>query len=331
MNRIVKLSYYNLINKRNKNLIHDAFCNKNSLGAILITDIPNFYKHKFDFFKIGKQFAENKEIHYKYELEHLNYSYGWSCGKEYIKKNQPDFYKGSFYANPLINHKNNIWPEEYPEFEYYFNNLSKIMYYIGLNVILDCDYYLNDNIVNYPKEYLYNIIKNNNNQTGRFLHYYENNNHIEEDGSCAWHLDHGGLTILPSAIYFDNDFNRIFPNDDSGLYIKDTNENIHKITIPDDSVLCQSGEILQILSGGFLKATPHCVKSTSNPKISRETFPLFIDCKDNYNISLPKWSKNSVLNTPLLNNESHLYKRYYGTKLYKDFVNNTYNYYYKGT
>jgi hypothetical protein len=31
------------------------------------------------------------------------YSFGWSHGKEMLKSGQPDVFKGSFYANPVLN------------------------------------------------------------------------------------------------------------------------------------------------------------------------------------------------------------------------------------
>ena len=324
MNKLIKITYNKLINRKNPNIIKEAFCNKNSLGVLMVTNIPNITNLKYKFFKTGKQFAEDKNIHENYEFPELNYSYGWSNGVEKMNK-QIDSNKGSYYCNPIFNDKNNIWPKEYPLFEEHFRNFSKILYYIGLNVLVDCDTYLKNEIKNYSQDYLYNIIKKNKTPTGRFLHYYENDNFNQEDGSCSWHLDHGCLTVLPSPIYFDKDYKEIKPNDNSGLYIKDANNKTHKVNIPEDAVICQSGEILQILTGGVLQATPHCVKSSINKELSRETCPLFMDCDENQNISLPSWSKENPFEVSLDNN---LKQRYNNTKNYKEFVKNTLEYYY---
>ena len=127
---------------------------------------------------------------------------------------------------------------------------------------------------------------------GRLLHYYPqikfnttgtnssaNNSSANDsacnntyDSACAWHYDHGVLTVLTRAIYLDSDYN--LQDEQDNLYIKDKNGHIIKATIPVNAVLCQIGEILQVLSGGYFKATPHCVQSC-NKNFSRETFPVF--------------------------------------------------------
>ena len=52
-----------------------------------------------------------------------------------------------------------------------------------------------------------------------------------------------------------------------------------KVTIPHDCLAFQTGEALEIATGGKLRATPHCVRVGSSPQsggISRETFVLFM-------------------------------------------------------
>jgi hypothetical protein len=46
------------------------------------------------------------------ELEHpaSRYSVGWSRGKEQLNGKTPDLYKGSFYANPLMDHPSSTLP-----------------------------------------------------------------------------------------------------------------------------------------------------------------------------------------------------------------------------
>lgn len=52
-----------------------------------------------------------------------------------------------------------------------------------------------------------------------------------------------------------------------------------KVLIPVDCLAFQTGEALELATGGKLRATPHCVRVGAAPgaeKISRETFALFM-------------------------------------------------------
>ena len=98
------------------------------------------------------------------------------------------------------------------------------------------------------------------------MHYFPVSKEInkKEDGLCSWHLDHGCLTMLTSAIFLDeNKVETIKPND-CGLLIKDQCGNTVYGNIPSNALLCQAGETLQILSGGHIVANQHAVKSHIN-------------------------------------------------------------------
>lgn len=52
-----------------------------------------------------------------------------------------------------------------------------------------------------------------------------------------------------------------------------------KVSIPADSLAFQTGEALELVTAGRLKATPHCVRVGAGEgaeTISRETFALFM-------------------------------------------------------
>lgn len=69
------------------------------------------------------------------------------------------------------------------------------------------------------------------------------------------------------------------PSPVSGLYIRTRGGDLTKVSIPVHSLAFQTGEALEIATGGKLRATPHCVRVGSSPetaKISRETFALFM-------------------------------------------------------
>ncbi len=151
----------------------------------------------------------------------------------------------------------------------------------------------------------------------------------EFDSWIGWHNDSGFLTALAGDIYVDHDTGEVIPKDQidpkAGLYIQDRNGSLRKINIPDDCLAVQIGECLQIISGGSVVATPHCVKgadpawSTStamgkdedemNVKVKREgsggkrkiariSFPCFVDTVPSFPLSAPVGqSRESVLNS----------------------------------
>lgn len=79
--------------------------------------------------------------------------------------------------------------------------------------------------------------------------------------------ERGPPTVVPS------------PSPSSGLYIRDRTGQLTKVSIPIDCLAFQTGEALELATGGKLAATPHCVRVGPAPgaeKISRETFALFM-------------------------------------------------------
>jgi isopenicillin N synthase-like dioxygenase len=83
----------------------------------------------------------------------------------------------------------------------------------------------------------------------------------------------------------------------AGLYIRNRLGEMVRIVIPPDQIAYQLGEVFQILSGGILQATPHCVVAPrphpqeENPQqqenrqqqqVYRNTFALFMQ---------PRWDE----------------------------------------
>ena len=77
------------------------------------------------------------------------------------------------------------------------------------------------------------------------------------------------------------------PSSASGLYIRSRGGNLTKVSIPLDCLAFQTGEALELATGGKLRATPHCVRVGAGQdaeKISRETFALFMQPEVNQQI-----------------------------------------------
>lgn len=70
----------------------------------------------------------------------------------------------------------------------------------------------------------------------------------------------------------------------------DRNSNPVRVEIPEDHLAIQVGECTQIITGGLLVATPHCVRPSKCPKgrsIARGTFPVFVDTDIDFKLSIP--------------------------------------------
>lgn len=96
--------------------------------------------------------------------------------------------------------------------------------------------------------------------------------------NSGWHNDHGSLTGLVPALYLNKD-QEVIPNPDptSGLFIRSRQGELVKVDMPPDHLAFQIGETAQIQSGGVLQATPHAVKGSGVPGVSRETFAVFME------------------------------------------------------
>lgn len=69
------------------------------------------------------------------------------------------------------------------------------------------------------------------------------------------------------------------PSSKTGLYIRTRGGALTKVSIPADCLAFQTGEALELATGGKLRATPHCVRVGGGEgieTISRETFALFM-------------------------------------------------------
>ena len=88
------------------------------------------------------------------------------------------------------------------------------------------------------------------------------------------------MTGLVPAMYLDAEGEEIVDfqdKDTAGLYIQARNGSIHHVTLPPDAIGFQIGETSQIHSGGILQATPHAVRGSSMPNVTRESFAVFME------------------------------------------------------
>jgi isopenicillin N synthase-like dioxygenase len=235
------------------------------------------------------------------------YMFGWSHGKE-IMNGKKDFSKGSFYANPVYDQPTddpgcieaypeychpNMWPKLLPELRDALRELGQLMLEVGKLIARECDGLLAKIQPDYTEGFLHDMISKTRCSKARLLHYFPKETSTTDtsepqtmDSWCGWHLDHSCITALTSAMYIDEsqphpwtELTSILDTS-SGLYIKNRGGLVMKVEIPRDCLAFQTGEALEIATSKHLRATPHCVRSTTKSngiqRIARNTLALFI-------------------------------------------------------
>lgn len=266
----------------------------NGLGIISVSDVPGFPLLRQNLLHLAPRLANLPE-EVKKELEDpgSRYNFGWSHGKEKLESGKPDMLKGSFYANPILDKPiaeasliqrypsycgPNIWPNSaLPELEEAFKALGKLLLDVGLMLAYHCDRYATKGVPMTNGEGLEQILLCSRCHKGRLLYYFPVQQSVctQDDGSmsswCGWHTDHGSLTGDAVEI--------ACPDSAAGLYIKTRTDDIVKVSFGEDEIAYQIGETTEILSGGRLCATPHCVRAPKGENafnVERSTFALFM-------------------------------------------------------
>ncbi|KAL0489479.1 2-oxoglutarate-dependent dioxygenase [Acrasis kona] len=309
---VVNIDYQDLLNGKDLvEEIHNAY-GKDGLGILTVSGVPNYEEYRNALLPQAHTFATLEEdIKNKYVDASSNYSFGWSHGKERFN-GRPDTFKGSFYANPQHDVKTtdealikefpfycrpNIWPSEHvPTYEDAFKKLGTLIVQVGILVAGACDRYVQKSSPTYVADKLKSTIEQSKTTKARLLYYFPTTNNSDNvsyaednlDSWCGWHLDHGSLTGLTKAIFLNEKGDRVENNDKkAGLYIKNRVGEIVKATWKDDQLAFQIGESAQVHSGGILRATPHCVRGSSELGVARATLAVFMQ---------PQW--DATMDTP---------------------------------
>ena len=272
------------------------------LGVLAVTDVPQLTEHRQKMLPLGAKFAALPDAtKRKTETPHAFFQVGWSYGNEKLQGDQPDWAKGSYYANPLVDVPSddanliarfpsflepNVWPtEDLPEFEGAFKALGRAVVDVGRMVAKQCDDYTASQCPSYEGGKLFKLLQRSKCCKGRFLHYYpadQVQHLVGGQGNtapdavaaadmafsdwCGWHNDHGSLTGLVPAMFMNARGEEV-PNPDpsAGLYIRSTTGTLVKVLLPpgSSSLAFQIGETAQIHTGGVLQATPHAVRGPS--------------------------------------------------------------------
>lgn len=306
-----------------------------------------------------------------YKLSHLSdeslkvledegsmYNAGWSHGKEKLG-DTPDFAKGSFYFNPLADAPGteadrkefpwalpcNRWPKELPELETAAKQLGKTMHEVCTHLAALVDRTMAVRVPGYNAN-LGTVVRETQKCKGRLLYYFPpkeaavDSKDVPEDGWIGWHNDSGFLTALTPDMYVDHDTGEFVANPDpegAGLYVVTrTGEAVH-VTIPPDCMAVQVGECTQVVTGGELVATPHCVRgcgagTTNGRRIARISCPCFVDTHPTFPLKLPPGAdREQMLAKGLSNKVPPLGERWADGQTFGDFLGSTFRRYYDWT
>lgn len=210
-----------------------------------------------------------------------------------------------------------------PGFRQTFEELCTLIIEIASLVARACDDYAVATISGYEPGCLQNIVETSTTTKARLLHYFPQERCTEtqpaessdpDDSWCATHVDHGCLTALTSALYIDESAHPPIlpslpppppqpiitpsspppppllppastpPSSSSGLYIQSRTSTITHVTIPSDCLAFQTGEALQLITGGRFRAVPHFVRAGDDGngkaggmehRIARNTLAIF--------------------------------------------------------
>jgi isopenicillin N synthase-like dioxygenase len=279
---------------------------EDALGLLAIRGVPELEVHRANLLDNILAFGQlDHEIQRKYEHAESCYSVGWSHGKESMAKGVPDFSKGSYYFNPIVDritqdeelirkwpefYAPNIWPtEDLPQLEVTAKVLGKLVVCVGQRLARHCDYYVESQLSSYAKGRIHRVLDSSTNCKARLLHYFPPNSEKKNSTWCGWHNDHGSLTGLVPAAYY-KDGKEIQVDCAAGLYIRTRTGKTIRAKLPRDCLGFQIGETAQIHSGGVLEATPHYVSAEGLPEggISRETMAVFLEPQWDEPMELPK-------------------------------------------
>jgi isopenicillin N synthase-like dioxygenase len=235
---------------------------------------------------------------------------------------KPDFAKASYYFNPITevpgteeerraypaSYPCNRWPDEeevseLAGFRTRAKSLGNIMHGAVVLLAKHIDRLAEETVKGYPKNLLYEAMKQTEKAKGRLLYYYpldKNDEATTFDNWIGWHNDSGFLTSLAGDLYINDDTGEPLPPSQvdplAGLYVTDRSGASIHVTIPEDCMAVQIGECVQILTGGVVAATPHCVRGPrldwegcpSAVKVARISCPCFIDSKPTFPLMCPE-------------------------------------------
>lgn len=262
--------------------------------------------------------------------------------------------KGSFYFNPIVDvpdpkdtqeypvsYPINRWPKDsLPALEPAAKHMGSMMKEVAVLLSLYIDKYAQSKNPEYPPDMIRNALVDTEKVKGRLLYYFPlpesssskataDQEEEEEDSWIGWHNDSGFLTALAGDIYMDEETGTMVqppPDSTAGLHVVTRHDAVQKVEIPPDVMAIQIGECTQIITGGAVVATPHCVKGA--PNLARATLACFVDVPPSVPLSLPPSSTPASIMAMESNKVPTLQGRWENGMTFGSFLQKTFEAYY---
>ncbi len=296
------------------------------LGLVLVTGVPGYPALRAAALPHAHAFAtQPAPVLSRYEHAPSSYSFGWSRGRESFG-GVLDVAKGSFYFNPLHDapcagspaaadpalapfYHPNVWPapgDAAPGFEAALKALGAAMVAVGGVLSAHVDAFVAARLRELGRppppaaRTLQAVVTGSRTPKARLLYYFPAGADASAEGGggggppegawCGAHNDHGSLTALTSALFFDDASGAVVPCPDpaAGLYIFSRAGVPVKVAIPPDALAFQIGETAQVASGGALRATPHFVRAPAAAGVSRGTLAVFMEPEHGDSVDVPE-------------------------------------------
>jgi isopenicillin N synthase-like dioxygenase len=315
---VVVVEYADLLADKDLSTEIERAFGYDGVGVLAVRGVPELERRRQELLPLAHRFANLPDsVKAKYERPDAFYNVGWSHGKE-ILDGAPDYAKGSFYANPLMDEATpdqakdissvskatqlaffepNVWVDEIPELETSFKAMGSLIHRVGVTIARQCDRFVERESKRVGTKYepgtLEKIVSDSRNCKGRLLHYFAQPSVAAKSDKvgdwCGWHNDHGSLTGLAPAMYTsaagEHDV-RPPGVEKAGLYVRTRRGSVLQVKLPPGCLAYQIGETSQIHTGGLLQATPHAVKGTSGA--SRQTYAQFMQPEIDGLMTVPK-------------------------------------------
>ncbi len=244
------------------------------------------------FYDAFLEFTERPEPD-KQELSRgdLWYQRGWTPPntEEAVVAGQPDF-KECYFASPGEAgdklraefpeiYAENIWPDEAEAFRDRYLEVGRQLQRVGVALLRGCA-----RALELEAPALERLVADGPHVTRALRYVPLDDDQVGSD--ILWgeeHTDFNCLTILPGGRFLDTDNNRTDkPDEDAGLYLRTRPTEEHpegrKIQgqTPDDCIIAQVGQQLEVLTGGKFLATPHVVEAPDATGYSRVSMAHFV-------------------------------------------------------
>jgi isopenicillin N synthase-like dioxygenase len=202
---------------------------------------------------------------------------------------------------------------------------------IAVLVSKHIDAYARSKNKEYVDQTIHNALADTEKIKGRLLYYFPlaESEAMSEDSWIGWHNDSGFLTALAGDLYMTSDGKLVVPpaSSPAGLWVERRNGTAQKVVIPPDVMAIQLGECTQIMTGGAVVATPHCVRGA--PNLARASLACFIDVPPAVPLSLPPGSTEASILAQESTRVPTLAGRWSNGITFGQFLQQTFEAYYK--